>query len=374
VSRFDDLDELEREVGSSVRVALRRAAASIADDAPAKDLDRAGAEVPVVDLEAAPEARPAPRRWRLAAAAVAALVLVLGGVLVWAASSDDAHTPAPAGPGTTSTTVPPAALQAFLPPEGAPSTPLAGELVASIGFWGPGGLTAAPAGWGDTSLNLFADGRLIRLPTRGVPGGMGEQRLTPEGVERVRSQILATVFGGGRQPADSVWSSCFCIIRVRDGGRVLSTAVAAGPDADRADPQVGRFVEWITTLESSLPPSAWQDRDVAAFVPLRYRICVYGEDAETNLQPFSDVPGVVARRLPARVARLLAGINPCLELPTADARTLARWLVDAGLRHDAWSPRLHFTTPWSSDAVPGSVAVDLAPLLPDGKPASWDPN
>jgi hypothetical protein len=29
-------------------------------------------------------------------------------------------------------------------------------------------------------------------------------------------------------------------------------------------------------------------------------------------------------------------------------------------------------TPWESDAVPGSVAVDLAPLLPTGEPASWD--
>jgi hypothetical protein len=369
VSRFDDLDELEREVGPSVRAALRRAAESIPAEAPAHDVDRTDSDVPVLDLEAAPQARPGPRRWRLATAAVAALVLGVGGVLMWAAANDDADMPARTGPGPTSTTVPPALLETFLPPAGTPSTPEVGELVASIAFWG---FAAGPPGWGDTSLKLFADGRLIRLPAPDVSGRMSEQRLTPEGVERVRSEILATVFGGGQQPATPAFSSCACVIRVRDdGGRLLSTPVEGSPESVQVDPRLDRLVDYVTTLESSLPKSAWEDRDVTTFVPLRYRICVYGEDGATNLEPVSDVPSVLAQRLPARVARLLAGANPCLERTTADARTLARWLVDAGLRHGAWSPRLHFTTPWSSDAVPGSVAIDLAPLLPDGQPG-WD--
>jgi hypothetical protein len=366
VSRNDDLEELERDVGPSVRVALRRAAATVADDAPGHDLRRA--DVPVIDLDPVSQARSGPARWRFATAAVAALVLVVGGVLVWVATNDDAATPAPAGPGPTSTTTSPSPRgEALLPPEGTPSTPVTGELVASIAFWGPN-IVNAP-GWADTSLNLFADGRLIRLPTLGVPGEMGEQRLTPEGVERVRAEILATVFGGGQQPVDP--GSCACIIRVRDGGRLLSTPTGL-PGSNPVDPRVDRLIEYLTTLESSLPGSAWEQRDAKAFVPLRYLVCVYGEGGGTNDQPISDIPGVLARQLPAPVAQLLAGANPCAELTTADARTLARRLSDAGVEPYPWSPRLHYSTPWSSEQDPGSVAIDLSPLLPDGKAASWD--
>src|SRR5262245_17705853 len=88
------------------------------------------------------------RRWVFAAAAAAAVVLLIVGVeLTQGTGDDDVRANAPAGPNPSSTirpTTPPTAVvipttvpgddstQGRLLPEGAPSTPSTGELVASL--------------------------------------------------------------------------------------------------------------------------------------------------------------------------------------------------------------------------------------------------
>ena len=81
-----------------------------------------------------------------------------------------------------------------LPPVGAtPSAPESGELV--IQYWVD---TDGPKGTGEARAWVYADGRLITLRR-----GFLEQRLTPEGVELLRSEIVST--GLEHYPACS-WS------------------------------------------------------------------------------------------------------------------------------------------------------------------------
>jgi hypothetical protein len=176
-----------------------------------------------------------------------------------------------------------------LPPEGAtPSTPLRGELVMKS----RGGGLGSP--W--HNVNVYADGRLIwsRQSTREVSIGRCctvprwiEQRLTPEGVELLRS---------GAVPL---------------GGQYENPA-------------------------QGLPASAWEDRTFRPFVPARYEACLWDEP------PFSIALDVLPaeakellRRSPERgdaTSRGWAGV--CRELTLEDARVLVEILSDAGFELD----------------------------------------
>ena len=173
-----------------------------------------------------------------------------------------------------------------LPPEGAtPSTPLRGELV----------MKSRGAGFGSSwyNVNVYADGRLIwsrQVSPFGVccivPRWI-EQRLTPEGVELLRSGA------------------------VQLGGRLENPA-------------------------QGLPASAWEDRTFRPFVPSRYEACLWDEP------PFSIALDVLPaeakellRRSPERgdaTSRGWAGV--CRELTLEDARGLVEILSDAGFELD----------------------------------------
>jgi hypothetical protein len=141
VTDFDDLDVLERELGPSLRIALRRVAAEIREEqqshapwlsgigsaAPGVGFDDVagdlvplepeGSEVMIVDLGLTPTKRGGHRR-SLVVVAAAALVLIAGSVLVWAAVDDDVDTRVPVGPDRTSTTdAPDRPKLVMLPPE-----------------------------------------------------------------------------------------------------------------------------------------------------------------------------------------------------------------------------------------------------------------
>src|SRR5918995_2485651 len=124
-------------------------------------------------------------------------------------------------------TIPPAGKRVGfigLPPKGAkPSTRQHSELAAE--WW-----ASVPGDWGKSKFWLFADGRLISLREADIPEGANprstgflEQRITPEGVEILRSAV-----------------------------------VRSNP------PRVTRDVT------SELPKRAWADRTLRAYVPSRY--------------------------------------------------------------------------------------------------------
>jgi hypothetical protein len=268
-----------------------------------------------------------------------------------------------------------------VPPEGAtPSTPETGELVAAVAFSPFIDFPDADR-WRDTSINLYADGRLIRLAPD-APGTMAEQRLSAEGVELVRSELLSTGLFDGEQMNPDVGVSCGCQVRVRDdAGRFAVPAVGDHypTDAERAmvDPgvkgAVDHLVEFITHLDSSLPASAWADREVKAYVPSRYQFSVWYEPYQApaylrlggNNRAVPDLSNVLAQFLPTPLLQVLdergwlhTDWADSTEVPTADARALDQVLTDLGGRFQVWQGSLVYVT--------HGISLGLKPFLPDG--------
>jgi len=226
-----------------------------------------------------------------------------------------------------------------LPPEGAtPSTPENGELVASM--WEHIG---APGSFGNGWLYLYADGRLIWQHQDPAPatGGWLEQRLTPEGVELIRSEIIATGFfdpdqtppePNGGFPREVYGGS----IQVRNGDRLVYV--------NRVVPEL---MERLAELWSWLPEEAWEDTDAKAFVPSRYAVCL-NDDGTASPDPdvLSLLPAATQDLL-SRASQLqmdaLVAVDPagfaleegstmyCYDMTTEDARILAATLDEGGV-------------------------------------------
>lgn len=136
---------------------------------------------------------------------------------------------------------------------------------------------------------VYADGRLIW--SRQVGAGPGptvprwiEQRLTPEGVELLRS---------GAVPL---------------GGQFENPA-------------------------QGLPASAWEDRTLMPFVPWRYAACLTGEPPSLALDFLPAEAKDVLRRSPWREPSAIGGPccgGPCRDVTLEDARVLVEILSDAG--------------------------------------------
>ena len=224
-----------------------------------------------------------------------------------------------------------------LPPEGAtPTTPVTGDLVVR---WG---------GPHERRFWVYDDGRVIWLYQGYVAEGANadftgflEQRLTPEGVDLIRSEFAAS---GDERLAD---------------------------------------------LESWLPASAWEDQTIRAYVPSGYGICLFRSDPN-ELGPISTLdvestqpdPGQLIEQLlnllPAPVADVLRDSETvpdelgeigddrnCLAVTTDEARLLDQALTDAGAEplDDPFHLDYHLDYPGQDGA---GVNVLFEPQLPDG--------
>jgi hypothetical protein len=222
-----------------------------------------------------------------------------------------------------------------LPPVGAtPSTPEHGELVEMYPVDG-GGLPFRGA------VRLYADGRMIWYRFLDTSQGANtastgylEQRLTPEGVEMVRTH----------------------------------------PSLLEKDPV--RLPGW-------LPDSAWEDQEIRAYVPTGYAVCLNVGDADGYVEErVWGRPGTPSRRsrvlalLPASAADLLRGkeavpplddAEDCLALTTDEARLLDRALADAGFEQD--EQQNAYLLDYAL-AVPGQdgawLDIRFEPIYPDG--------
>jgi hypothetical protein len=279
----------------------------------------------------------------------------------WAvANSEPRRTVQPAVPRPTTVRVPepvpeatypgPVGLTGLPSPGSTPSSPTKGQLVLHFGF-------AHTAGDpGNFRLNLYEDGRLIwnRLGdgrTRTAkPTGWIEQRLTAEGVDLIRSEVLSTGlfdrdlhFSGG----EGLFSGA---VEVQDGDlRVLVTWGDVGAiDLDGVERVVPtreqatalrRLDARLLNTAAWLPASAWEDQELRPFVPSMFSIC-YDTEADIGLE------GVLAQ-FPREADDLLRSWQPtyeairggadsptgidiwCSRAPTEQARSLARVLDDA---------------------------------------------
>jgi hypothetical protein len=239
-----------------------------------------------------------------------------------------------------------------LPPEGAtPSTPKSRELVISFMGSVPSKVSWADREWGVGRAWVYADGRLIwwregDLPMGANHGSTGylEQRLTPEGVELLRSEIMSTgVFGHAHPPLGSKGAG-YAWVQVRDGDRFLSVDRASARDTRKLGALFGDPESW-------LPASAWDDREIRGYVPSSYAVCTGGP---TQLVK----PSRILTLLPESAQDVLrAGdktrkemlvsepgeegspevhvVYPdCYDVPTEKARALVEALDDAGLKRD----------------------------------------
>jgi hypothetical protein len=240
-----------------------------------------------------------------------------------------------------------------LPPEGAPpSSPEIGELVLSF--------YARVSGIGNEvhGMWLYADGRLIWR--RNLEGGnrsafgdveptlaILEQRLTPEGVTLLLSDVARSTAGGTRDR----WGTRgvrWGLLEVREANRMqMITWSDSGLPVRLADPG------------SWLPVSAWADRRIQGYVPSRHAVC-----------PMSSF---VFDRLPAAARDiLLAGTTltygepgvRCHVVETTAARAIAAILDGAGFPRTANDSYLGYQVP------PGSgdrtTAIEFIGILPHG--------
>lgn len=363
---FDDLEELERELGPSLQLALRRAAGGITDERPrtAPRLSGTGTAAPATGWDdAATEAialgdyptqvqRPGHRRRLVLAAAAAALLLVAGGALVRVATDDSPDGVSPAGPNPAPTTspAPPPSEQYVVPPEGAaPSSPETGALLSD--------LPAIP-------VFVYEDGRVIwpdSIPASEVSPQPGdgwdwfERRLTPVGLDLVRAETRS----GGRldpaaPPEDNPWSVYL------DGERELP---------------MGEYTHLEYPDLSWIPARAWEDPEPRPFVPSHYAVCLGWPDADLAAR-LSRLPAVVAepfagaRQVPGAPSRWVEGTgfdSTCFDLAIDDARQVEAAIAAAG------AGRLNlFAYVFAANEDPSmSVSVGFTPYLPHGNPVFW---
>jgi hypothetical protein len=261
-----------------------------------------------------------------------------------------------------------------LPPQGAtPSNPENGELV--LFYWGP-----VPGDSGKSRFWVYADGRMISLREANRPEGANprstgylEQRLTPEGVELLRSEIISTgligdeddgnadddfAIGSEPVPRDTTkpleeWRR----IEVRDGDQLYR--VSRVGDLDR--------LVALLTDPASLPANAWNVREIRAYVPSRYAVCFAG-----RLPPIE--PSRLFTLLPESAQGLLRAhdfapgvFGPCTDLTTEEARALREALDAAGLEQFEGIRIAPYVLTYRLK-IPGPIrAIVFEPYLPHGE-------
>ena len=266
-----------------------------------------------------------------------------------------------------------------LPPVGAtPSAPESGELVIQYRLdMEP---TDGARGW------VYADGRLITLrgnsdlPEAANPWSSGflEQRLTPEGVELLRSEIVSTgLFDHPQRPGSTVGPHN--VIQVRIGDRLVRV---------QADfPQ--RLRQQLANPESWLPASAWANRQIRAYVGSMYAI-TYGGQFQTVEQSsilallpapaedlLRDQDAVPRHGFTGGGGSLIPITSYVSDLTTEEARALAQALDDAGLKQPMAADQLayRFEIPGTSVDQPppakgpvrNAIFIVFEPYLPHGE-------
>jgi hypothetical protein len=261
-----------------------------------------------------------------------------------------------------------------LPPEGAtPSTPENGELVVSM--WEHiSQRTSLGNGW----LYLYADGRLIWLWWDPHPiSGWLERRLTPEGVELIRSEMTTTGLFDPDQASQDPPGLAY--VQVRDGDQLIAVN---GLELRR---RLGEVWSW-------LPASAWDDTQAKAFVPSHYAACMQSDfvDAIDPTEHVSQLPAA-ARDMLAGLPKLhrnelvkldpagMGFLNPagyCYDLTTDEARELATALTEGGVEMPSGreADLIFIASKPAGDDRSDPVGVNwtlltLWPMLPHGVPA-----
>lgn len=288
-----------------------------------------------------------------------------------------------------------------LPPEGAtPSAPGAGELVLSF-------VGRSTNGEHMTQVWVYADGRLIWTRPGYLPEGANdfttgllEQHLTAAGVEHLRAEVLST----GMFDHDLALSTTRFIwgeITARVDDRLVkvewanSDPYSLDPDSADRTPATAEQYRALERLDAllpypgpRLPASAWEDRQIRAYVPSMFSVCYEGFPAEVS-DPQSS-PSRILSLLPAAAREILGGKDrtpreglrgwaggpyyssrgDCSSVTTEEARAIASAFDAAGLEREGPQYGLAFSFDVEGPVrETGSVAIE--PLLPHGEWTSF---
>jgi hypothetical protein len=322
------------------------------------------------------------RNQRISAGVVGIAVFV---TTVWIATTGGPFDRTQLGTGPTVPPSPERVGVVGLPPEGAtPSTPETGELVLSFS----GRFTAT----GGSRTWVYADGRMIWHGEGNLPEGSNEtttglleRRLSPEGVELLRSELLSTGLFGHDLSLVSERGLGWGTIEIHDGDRLVrveyvgdyqimqgpfqnegtTIATAAQESAlEQLDARLADPVSW-------LPASAWKDREIRAYVPSRYAVCYRGSQPPIERSRIlSLLPQPAADLLRAKDTTRFEGRDPlsityCSQVTTEEARALADILAEEVALRGPYALGYWVAAPGSR---PGSgVHIGFEPTLPHGE-------
>jgi hypothetical protein len=245
-----------------------------------------------------------------------------------------------------------------MPPVGAqPSTPERGEIVLEISpCTSPELNNVSRSG---AELFVFADGRLIWTRNADHPQGANplstgllEQRLTPEGVELMRSELLdSDLLRPDEPPCEAGWY------------RGHLHGAAGGSFSTPAN----EFAARITDPASWLPESAWEDREIRAYVPSEYTVELMGVRAR-SLSGFRDeLPPAAAELVRCKnweVQSVESGFVYYIDFTTDEARALATAVDDAGFEQDESANAYHLEYSFVLDYQDSVVHIEFYPQLP----------
>jgi hypothetical protein len=255
-----------------------------------------------------------------------------------------------------------------LPPEGAvPSAPGGGELVLS--YWTP-----------EARMWVYADGRVVWMKhAKHAVGanerstGYLEQRLTPEGAELLRSEVISTgLFDQElehriRVAEDGVYG----VIEVRNGERLVRIEYSSGGITGLPPEQDATLVTLHGRLAdpaSWLPASAWEDPEIRAYVPSTFALCFdWGRSRVGTEQLLDLLPGSAADLLRTKHLTSESAVH-CYEVTTEEARALADVFDEAGYRDSDQNidPYVLAYSVSAPDAINDDILFSFEPVLPHG--------
>jgi hypothetical protein len=325
------------------------------------------------------------RNQRIAAGIVGVSVFVAA---IWVVTSgspvDRSITPGVTGPSDVSGEPAPVGLVGLPPADAAPSLPERGDLVFGFVF---GHSSGDPGRFG---VHVYEDGRVIRQRLGDVPGGVDyldeptglvEQRLTPEGVELLVSEVRSTDLVDHDLHLTGLYGLRFGWIEFVDGDRTvdvtwgddgLDDVERTAPTQEQAD-ALERLDVRLGNLASWLPASAWEDQEPEPFVPSRYSVCYetlqHGAGLEATLDSLPPAAADFLRPLD-RTHQRIRPAAPfgtsldywCSTVTTDQVRALAQILDDAGIPSNGGDVfGVEYRT---SDREPVRVQVSFGPVLP----------
>jgi hypothetical protein len=258
-----------------------------------------------------------------------------------------------------------------LPPEGARfSDPAPGELVLQL---------EGSAGAGTHSIWIYADGRFIWNRGHAIPSeagdafiGLVEQRLTPSGVEALRTAAVATGLFESELVLDRDTAG-YLNVRARNGDQLVSVTwwhqvSGESNGAPLPTEEQRKALQQVSELlinSAAWPWSDWADRTERAYVPSRFAIRLRGvpdpieaaeglallpQEAQDLYRAGDPTPG--ASVLTTEDARALAEILERAQIPRDDPETGAFWL--------------RYYVP-NRPTVGNAVWISFEPVLPDGQ-------